>query len=166
MSDPIPLPLHGSSEEVAEALQAVLSDLGLPTKWVEIVDDTDVKELRPIVLGPSQEVMIEPHIMPEKVRHIGADKDSWGWYVAQMVYDPGVRMYPDGSGEPPSWDEGESWSGRSYWEAVRQAIVWLIEELVDRAIENIALAMDEAQGDKWLEAQDLMADIRRERGLD
>jgi hypothetical protein len=75
-------------------------------------------------------------------------------------------MYPDGSGDPPSWDEGESWSGRSYWEAVRQAIVWLIEELVDRAIENIALAMDEAQGDKWLEAQDLMADERRERGLD
>ena len=162
MSDPIPLPLHGSREEVAEALQAVLSDMKLPTSWVELVDDSDF--LKAIVLGPSQEIMIEPHIMPKKVRHIGADKDSWGWYVAQIVYDPGVRYYPDGSGEPPSWDEGESISVRSYWQAVRQAMLWLLEELLDRSIENICLVMDEAKGDMWLEARDIAAEQQAERG--
>lgn len=29
------------------------------------------------------------------------------WTVITFDYNPGVHMYPDGSGEPPSWDDRE-----------------------------------------------------------
>lgn len=141
-SDPIPLPLHGSSEEVAEALQAVLSDLGFPTSWVGL--EADGGEFPCVMFGPHQEVVIEPYIMPEKVRHLGDEKSSWGWYVAHH--------------------EGKEWSGRSYWKAVRQAIIWLFEELLDDSIDTIALVMDEKNADLLMEAQSMAAEERRERG--
>jgi len=150
-SDPTPLPLHGSIEEVAELIQAVCSDIGWPTKWVQMASDGEDESH--IMFGPNEDVAIMVRVSayePDFARIIGREPPpTWGYSVALFCVDVISEHFT-----------------RNYHNAARIALKFVMERLIDESLDMITLVMDERKGDLLMEAQDMAADERRERGCD
>jgi len=58
------------------------------------------------------------------------------WDVWTYDYDPGVRYYPDGSGQPPSWDDRQMGVGLTITEAVSCIITDMLKAQHSCVMEN------------------------------
>lgn len=54
--------------------------------------------------------------------------DESCWVVDKITYDPGVRYYKDGSGQPPSWDYATVLTTTDLDEAIQSAVETWIKE--------------------------------------
>jgi hypothetical protein len=54
-----------------------------------------------------------------------------GWIVYKTTYDPGRAYYPDGSGDPPSWDTQQLLETPSVGEAVKKMILTWVESQIE-----------------------------------
>ena len=86
--------------ELYELIKHVMSELNLSSvPEVKIEGDEDEK-----YVSIDEWITIYPEFKTVEIG-IGKAKKSILFYQLQhVVYDPGVRYYPDGSGEPPSTD--------------------------------------------------------------
>ena len=53
------------------------------------------------------------------------------WYVIYGWNDPGVRYYPDGSGQPPSWEVDDIGTYRSLHQAISACCERIIRQRLD-----------------------------------
>lgn len=63
-----------------------------------------------------------PSISLEEGVDVSWQEDEDCWVVDVGTYDPGVRYYPDGSGQPPSWDYNTVLTTPSLEEAAQRAV--------------------------------------------
>lgn len=123
----------------------MLYDAGI-TKRVEILHECNADEDPYLSIG---DFMLTPLDAENVPTDDPAKVSRWGISVA--TYNPGVRYYPDGSGEPPSADVTDLENVPTLDKAIRKVIHWLIDQWLDQARDRQAdaamLVEDEAEND-------------------
>jgi len=142
-------------KKAEEMARSYLNDVGLDVE-VKIEDDgysDPLLNLEGVCLFPQVEqedilsIRTGPHCDPGHMK----SPERIRWYVQVIVHDPGVRYYPDGSGQPPSDDIADI---DNYWDLSRaliKAIGLIVEDRLSNAAENYAMDRMAEQEDPFNE---------------
>jgi hypothetical protein len=88
------------------------------------------------------------------------------WNVDVMVYDPGVRYYPDGSGQPPTWDEAPALRGETLANAIVFVVGKLVSDCIDGFLELVSEAKMMQDAKEWEEMADADNSVIQDAGRD
>jgi hypothetical protein len=59
-----------------------------------------------------------------------------GWLTQVVTYDPGVRYYKDGSGQPPSEDVEDVGTDERIWQCIRRVLKMVSNQRIDAYVEG------------------------------
>ena len=111
---------------------------------IEVEDDELVVQEEGVRFGP----------VIETVKGIGnREREVVKWWVGREEYDPGVRYYPDGSGEPPSVDTVDVIEPSHLGEAISVMVAEIAKTRANWALEEISCReMAEEIDEEWPDA--------------
>ncbi|MHA2031587.1 MAG: hypothetical protein ACW99Q_19595 [Candidatus Kariarchaeaceae archaeon] len=123
------------AEKVKTHIENMLRPFGQTPK-VEINLDGEMPE---VILDRSFMVYVD-YRDEESETIIGKDtKKNFLFDIVAIEYNPGVHMYPDGSGEPPSEEEIELGTKHDALGAAYEVVSKYMNMLLDSYVENVEL---------------------------